>query len=141
MSLVSFKYRESLPTNPEAGTFYWISDESLWFASNNGLLRLDNKFDKSELDEIILRLSGVDSDIENINFVLEELQNKINGLFDYLMDSDLDDFVTRDELIEEVENAMEGYSPELEDSDWDRIEEKISEKVNEKSLNLTWKEI
>ena len=105
------------------------------------MLRLDNKFDKSELDEIILRLSGVDSDIENINFVLEELQNKINGLFDYLMDSDLDDFVTRDELIEEVENAMEGYSPELEDSDWDRIEEKISEKVNEKSLNLTWKEI
>lgn len=147
MSLVNFIRRNELPEILEIGTFYWIDkqDETseIWFGSKNGKLRLDNKLDKSELDEIISRLSGVESDIESIQDILQGIQETFEGIdFDeYLTASDLDDYVTRDELREQVEEAMSGYSPDLGDSDWDIIEEKISEKVNEKTFDLTWKEI
>ncbi len=184
MSLVGFKHRNTFPVTFEVGTFYWIDKQDntseLWFGSENGLIRLDNHFDNSELDDIISRLLSIDSDIESIQDTLQEIQDRFDGIdfTEYLTSSDLDgfartddiptkvselindegyitigdlpefltrsdieDLVTRDELTEKVEEAMSGYSPDLGDSDWDRIEETISEKVNEKTFDLTWKEV
>lgn len=75
MSLVVFKHRQTLPENPDIGTFYWIDKEDstseLWFGSRNGLIRLDNA-------DIISRLSEIESDIENIQDVIEdEVNNKL----------------------------------------------------------------
>ena len=78
MSLVNFIRRNELPEILEIGTFYWIDKQDgtseIWFGSKNGKLRLDNKLDKSELDEIISRLSGVESDIESIQDILQGIQ-------------------------------------------------------------------
>ena len=57
MSFVTFKHRRTIPENFIQGTFYWIDkdDETseLWFGSRNGLIRLDNYFDRSEIEDII----------------------------------------------------------------------------------------
>lgn len=51
--VTTFVWRDSLPTEPIAGTFYWVDDENgtaLYFANyDSELLRLDNK-NISELD-------------------------------------------------------------------------------------------
>ena len=75
MSLVVFKHRQTLPENPDIGTFYWIDKEDntseLWFGSRNGLIRLDN-------EEIISRLSDIENEIESIQSVIEdEVNNKL----------------------------------------------------------------
>jgi len=75
MSLVVFKHRQTLPENPDIGTFYWIDKEDntseLWFGSRNGLIRLDN-------EEIISRISDIENEIENIQDVIEdEVNNKL----------------------------------------------------------------
>jgi ligand-binding sensor domain-containing protein len=75
MSLVVFKHRQTLPENPDIGTFYWIDKEDntseLWFGSRNGLIRLDN-------EEIISRLSEIENEIESIQSVIEdEVNNKL----------------------------------------------------------------
>lgn len=90
MSLVVFKHRRTLPVNPDIGTFYWIDKDNdtseLWFGSRNGLIRLDNYFDRSEIEDIISRLSGVESDTESIQEIL-------NGI-------DFDDFLTSSDFVE-----------------------------------------
>jgi ligand-binding sensor domain-containing protein len=75
MSLVVFKHRQTLPENPDIGTFYWIDKEDntseLWFGSRNGLIRLDN-------EEIISRISDIENEIESIQSVIEdEVNNKL----------------------------------------------------------------
>lgn len=75
MSLVVFKHRQTLPDNPDIGTFYWIDKEDntseLWFGSRNGLIRLDN-------EEIISRISDIENEIESIQSVIEdEVNNKL----------------------------------------------------------------
>jgi len=75
MSLVVFKHRQTLPENPDIGTFYWIDKEDntseLWFGSRNGLIRLDN-------EEIISKLSDIENEIESIQSVIEdEVNNKL----------------------------------------------------------------
>ena len=89
-SELSFKHRSTYPVNFKVGTFYWIDKQDgsseLWFGSSNGLIRLDNHFDKSELDEIVSRLQGLEGDIENI----QEILGKID-LNDFLTSSDLEE--------------------------------------------------
>lgn len=75
MNYVVFKRRKRLPQNPVKGTFYWIDDTSeseseniseIWFCSSNGLVRIDNYFTDEDIEELVTRLEGAESDIENI---------------------------------------------------------------------------
>lgn len=83
MDLVVFKHRATVPENPVIGTFYWVDKEDdtseLWFSSRNGLIRLDNYFDRSEIEDIISRVSGAESDIESIQETLDEINDNIEN--------------------------------------------------------------
>ena len=89
---VDFVHRaeiDSLKDSFKVGTFYWIDKQDgseLWFGSSNGLIRLDNHFDKSELDEIVSRLQGLEGDIKDIQEILGGID-----LNDFLTSSDLEE--------------------------------------------------
>ena len=93
MTTVDFVHRTSeidnLKDSFKVGTFYWIDKQDgseLWFGSSNGLIRLDNHFDKSELDEIVSRLKGLEGDVKNIQEILGGID-----LNDFLTSSDLEE--------------------------------------------------
>ena len=96
MTTVDFVHRteiDSLKDSFKVGTFYWIDKQDgseLWFGSSNGLIRLDNHFDKSELDEIISRLKGLEGDVKNIQEILGGID-----LNDFLTSSDLEEINDR----------------------------------------------
>ena len=149
MSLVKFKHRSDLPSEPEIGSFYWIGmeeDTQLWFAYGNTqdqMILLNEKVDLSSINTSISnienRLGGIKDEIldeidlspyitdEILNGRLEELKNEILEKIDELSGSDFGDFVTRDEVVE----MLRDWSPdvELDDSDYEAIAEKVK---------LTW---
>ena len=90
--IVDFVHRteiDSLKDSFKVGTFYWIDKQDgseLWFGSSNGLIRLDNHFDKSELDEIVSRLQGLEGDIKDIQEILGGID-----LNDFLTSRDLEE--------------------------------------------------
>ena len=94
--IVDFVHRteiDSLKDSFKVGTFYWIDKQDgseLWFGSSNGLIRLDNHFDKSELDEIVSRLKGLEGDVKNIQEILGGID-----LNDFLTSSDLEEINDR----------------------------------------------
>ena len=96
--IVDFVHRteiDSLKDSFKVGTFYWIDKQEggsseLWFGSSNGLIRLDNHFDKSELDEIVSRLQGLEGDVKNIQEILGGID-----LNDFLTSSDLEEINDR----------------------------------------------
>ena len=96
MTTVDFVHRteiDSLKDSFKVGTFYWIDKQDgseLWFGSSNGLIRLDNHFDKSELDEIVSRLKGLEGDVKNIQEILGGID-----LNDFLTSSDLEEINDR----------------------------------------------
>ena len=64
---------------------------------------------------------------------IQEILNEMGEeLKQYLTSSDLDDYVNRKELQE----ILDGFVPDISDSDLDIIAEKVTEKVK-----LTWKVI
>lgn len=88
-SELSFIHRSTFPENFNVGTFYWIDKQDgseLWFGSSNGLIRLDNHFDKSELNEIVLKLQSLEGDVKNIQEILGGID-----LNDFLTSSDLEE--------------------------------------------------
>ena len=101
---VDFVHRaeiDSLKDSFKVGTFYWIDKQDgseLWFGSSNGLIRLDNHFDKSELDEIVSRLQGLEGDIKDIQEIL-------GGI-------DLNDFLTSSDL-EEINDKIDKVNDKL----------------------------
>ena len=100
-SELSFIHRSTFPENFNVGTFYWIDKQDgseLWFGSSNGLIRLDNHFDKSELDEIVSRLKGLEGDVKNIQEIL-------GGI-------DLNDFLTSSDL-EEINDKIDKVNDKL----------------------------
>lgn len=107
MTTVDFVHRtseiDSLKDSFNVGTFYWIdkqddSPEELWFGSSNGLIRLDNHFDKSELNEIVLNLQSLEGDVKNIQEIL-------GGI-------DLNDFLTSSDL-EEINDKIDKVNDKL----------------------------
>lgn len=107
MTTVDFVHRtskiDSLKDSFNVGTFYWIdkqdgSPEELWFGSSNGLIRLDNHFDKSELNEIVLKLQSLEGDVKNIQEIL-------GGI-------DLNDFLTSSDL-EEINDKIDKVNDKL----------------------------
>ena len=88
---VTFKRRKHLPKKENAvrGTFYWIDDTSesesentseLWFCSSKGLVRIDNYYTYQEVNDIISRLSDTESDIERIQEILNEINDRIESI-------------------------------------------------------------
>ena len=163
MNSVSFIHRTNgLPPRPVLGTFYWIDSinsegPQIWFAygtSPDKMVCLNEKFNGSSFEERIseieTRLNGINERLDDIDLSpyitndvlgerLESLKNELLERINEISGSDFGDFITRDE----VEEMLRDWSPDVDlgDSDWDRINEKITEKVNEKTLDLTWTEI
>jgi hypothetical protein len=140
-----FKYRTSWPATVEVGNFYWIElngEHQIWFSPdtnpNNMILLNDKSVDEDTITELINEVTDPKireqlnafreeileriSDLANIPTKVSELENDAG----YLTENDLDDFVP---------------DVELTDSDWERINDKITEKVDEKSVTLTWQVI
>ena len=94
--IVDFVHRteiDSLKDSFKVGTFYWIDKQNgseLWFGSSNGLIRLDNHFDKSELNEIVSRLQSLEGDVKNIQEILGGID-----LNDFLTSSDLEEILSK----------------------------------------------
>ena len=153
MSLVNFVHRSSKPTNPVAGTFYWVDENAghkIYFAPDDNaehLLLLNDERWVSEIESLLLRLSddeerisANEGDIEWIKTRLGELKDEILGEIDltpYLIEDDLVDYAKKNEIptkVSELENDR-GY---LVDSDLDgyareyNIPTKVSELENDR---------
>ena len=123
--VTTFVWRDSLPTEPIAGTFYWVDDENgtaLYFANyDSELLRLDNK-NISEID------------------LSDELRKKINGLIEE--DNQIKNTIKENEettaaALNDLNDKINSVSGELSDETNKRIEEdnqiKNTIEENEKS--------
>ena len=165
MSLVNFVHRSSKPTNPVAGTFYWVDENAghkIYFAPDDNaehLLLLNDERWVSEIESLLLRLSddeerisANEGDIEWIKTRLGELKDEILGEIDltpYLIEDDLVDYAKKNEIptkVSELENDR-GYltvgdlpDVDLGDSDWGTIINIVKEETNEiVNDKLTWK--
>lgn len=117
---INFKKRRTKPTNPIAGSFYWVendkSDIQIWFSPTDNvddLILLNEKY--PDYSDRIKELQDKDKEIEEL---LKELSEEINN------------YVTKDEL----EDRLKDISPNITEEDI----EKIVEMVNSKTINLKW---
>lgn len=117
MSLVQFRYRKSIPTNPVKGSFYWVELEDkiqIWFSPDGiaeNLILLSNEVDES----IISRIAAAEGNIDAINDILGGID-----LSEYVKFGDLSEYAK----IEDIPDFVE-----LTDSDYDIIAEKVNEKI------------
>ena len=58
----------------------------------------------------------------------------------YLTDSDLDNYVKKEDLQSKVEEILDGFVPDIGDSDLDIIVERVEDTIVEK-VKLIWKVI
>ena len=149
---LSFKYRADLPTIPEQGCIYWIRKgngvkDEIWFAPDtdkNNMVRLsndDNEITPSYIEDLINRISDIESGVGDIQNTITELQGKLVGVdFDkFLTEDDLPSIPTKvsdidNDLHYVTEDELRNYVPEIE-IDGSDVDEIIEEKVTEK---LTW---
>lgn len=117
---INFKKRRTKPTNPIAGSFYWVendkSDIQIWFSPTDNvddLILLNEKY--PDYSDRIKELQGKDKELEEL---LKELSEEINN------------YVTKGEL----EDRLKDISPNITEEDI----EKIVEMVNSKTINLKW---
>ena len=117
---INFKKRRTKPTNPIAGSFYWVvndkSDIQIWFSPTDNaddLILLNEKY--PDYSDRIKELQNKDKELEEL---LKELSEEINN------------YVTKDEL----EDRLKDISPNITEEDI----EKIVEMVNSKTINLKW---
>lgn len=123
-----FKYRISWPSSVGTGNFYWIElngEHQIWFAPDtdcgtgpdnpgNMILLNDKSVDENTVTSLIERV--VDS----------KIQEQLNEFKTEILEG-LQQYVTREEF--------EDFVPELTDSDYERIAEKVNDKM------LTWEVI
>lgn len=143
--VTTFVWRDSLPTEPIAGTFYWVDDENgtaLYFANyDSELIRLDNK-NISELDlsdELRKKINGLIEEDNHIKNIIEEneettaaalndLNERINGASDGLSD-EINKRIEEDNYIKNIIEENEKSTTEsLNDLD-ERIAE-IKDEIN-----------
>ena len=93
------------------------------------MILLSYVFDDSQISQWTSKISGLEGKVEGIQEILNEMGEELKQ---YLTSSDLDDYVNRKELQE----ILDGFVPDISDSDLDIIAEKVTEKVK-----LTWKVI
>ena len=131
---VKFKYRLQYPSEVKKGYFYWVQEQenNIYFAPTNNpgdMILLSYVFDDSQISQWESKISGLEGKVEGIQEILNEMGEELKQ---YLTSSDLDDYVNRKELQE----ILDGFTPDIGDSDLDIIAEKVTEKVK-----LTWKVI
>ena len=131
---VKFKYRLQYPSEVKKGYFYWVhgQEDNIYFAPTNNpgdMILLSYVFDDSQISQWESKISGLEGKVEGIQEILNEMGEELKQ---YLTSSDLDDYVNRKELQE----ILDGFVPDIGDSDFDIIAEKVTEKVK-----LTWKVI
>ena len=131
---VKFKYRLQYPSEVKKGYFYWVQEQenNIYFAPTDNpgdMILLSYVFDDSQISQWESKISGLEGKVEGIQEILNEMGEELKQ---YLTSSDLDDYVNRKELQE----ILDGFVPDIGDSDLDIIAEKVTEKVK-----LTWKVI
>lgn len=131
---VKFKYRLQYPSEVKKGYFYWVQEQenNIYFAPTDNpgdMILLSYVFDDSQISQWESKISGLEGKVEGIQEILNEMGEELKQ---YLTSSDLDDYVNRKELQE----ILDGFVPDISDSDFDIIAEKVTEKVK-----LTWKVI
>lgn len=139
---IKFKYRSQYPSEVRAGYFYWVhtQEDNIYFAPTNDpedMILLSYVFDDSQISQWTSRISGLEDEVEGIQEILNEIGEELKQ---YLTSSDLDDYVNRKELQE----ILDGFVPEISDSDLDIITERVTENVKDtiaEKVKLTWKVI
>ena len=131
---VKFKYRLQYPSEVKKGYFYWVQEQenNIYFAPTDNpgdMILLSYVFDDSQISQWTSKILGLEGKVEGIQEILNEMGEELKQ---YLTSSDLDDYVNRKELQE----ILDGFVPDIGDSDFDIIAEKVTEKVK-----LTWKVI
>ncbi len=131
---VKFKYRLQYPSEVKKGYFYWVhgQEDNIYFAPTDNpedMILLSYVFDDSQISQWTSKILGLEGKVEGIQEILNEMGEELKQ---YLTSSDLDDYVNRKELQE----ILDGFVPDISDSDFDIIAEKVTEKVK-----LTWKVI
>lgn len=131
---VKFKYRLQYPSEVKKGYFYWVQEQenNIYFAPTDNpedMILLSYVFDDSQISQWTSKIAGLEGKVEGIQEILNEMGEELKQ---YLTSSDLDDYVNRKELQE----ILDGFVPDISDSDLDIIAEKVTEKVK-----LTWKVI
>ena len=131
---VKFKYRLQYPSEVKKGYFYWVQEQenNIYFAPTDNpgdMILLSYVFDDSQISQWESKISGLEGKVEGIQEILNEMGEELKQ---YLTSSDLDDYVNRKELQE----ILDGFVPDIGDSDLDIIAEKVTEKVK-----LTWQVI
>ncbi len=139
---VKFKYRSQYPLVVEPGYFYWVDEQEdkIYFSPTNDpqeMVLLSNILSEGQISQLISRLSGAESEVENIKDILAEIGEELKQ---YLTDSDLDDYVKKEDLQSKVEEILDGFVPDIGDSDIDIIVERLEDTIAEK-VKLTWKVI
>lgn len=134
MDDVKFKYRLQYPSEVKKGYFYWVhgQEDNIYFAPTDNpgdMILLSYVFDDSQISQWTSKILGLEGKVEGIQEILNEMGEELKQ---YLTSSDLDDYVNRKELQE----ILDGFVPDISDSDLDIIAEKVTEKVK-----LTWKVI
>ena len=134
MDDVKFKYRLQYPSEVKKGYFYWVQEQenNIYFAPTDNpgdMILLSYVFDDSQISQWESKISGLEGKVEGIQEILNEMGEELKQ---YLTSSDLDDYVDRKELQE----ILDEFTPDIGDSDFDIIAEKVTEKVK-----LTWKVI
>ena len=134
MDDVKFKYRLQYPSEVKKGYFYWVhgQEDNIYFAPTDNpgdMILLSYVFDDSQISQWTSKILGLEGKVEGIQEILNEMGEELKQ---YLTSSDLDDYVNRKELQE----ILDGFVPDIGDSDFDIIAEKVTEKVK-----LTWKVI
>ena len=128
-----FIRRSVKPTEPKEGYFYWIDngmpeEVQIWFAPSANpdemILLNDKEIGGDAFDALVERVTVAENKYEDIiNIIIDDEE---------VVAEALNDLNSRLLKIEEA-----GVDVELTDSDYD----KIAEKVNERTLTLTWKAI
>lgn len=134
MDDVKFKYRLQYPSEVKKGYFYWVhgQEDNIYFAPTDNpedMILLSYVFDDSQISQWASKIAGLEGKVEGIQEILNEMGEELKQ---YLTSSDLDDYVNRKELQE----ILDEFVPDISDSDFDIIAEKVTEKVK-----LTWKVI
>ena len=142
MEKVRFIHKYQYPSVVEKGCFYWVDEQEdkIYFAPTNDpqeMVLLSNILGEEQISQLISRLSGAESDVENIKDILAEISENLQQ---YLTDSDLDDYVKKEDLQSKVEEILDGFVPDIGDSDLDIIVERVEDTIAEK-VKLTWKVI
>ena len=146
---LSFKYRSNLPITPEQGCIYWIKTDDdikdeIWFAPDTErehmvqLSNKDNEVTPSYIEDLINRISGIESEVGDVQDTITELQEKLVGV-------DFSKFLTEDDLptvptkVSDLDNDL-GYVTEEDlihyvpdiDIDGSEVDDIIDEKITER---------